>query len=225
MALEYEVHPLLVLVGAFNPQIMRNAPWIKNYLFPRSSQKEIAVNMTVPLMGGELSSSMNIDGIKIVAESGKIQITPGEFNSSGYNALAGVVVNLATALPHTPLSAYGINCRLTECPSRARLIKNATIKRLLGTDFQDNYLKLEYASKYKAGQMTVSVVEKKGEESFRIFYDFNFHFKIDESKKMPMMVLKNAIIDGAIEEYLSHAREVAEMISFQINPKSRIDNK
>ena len=40
-----------------------------------------------------------------------------------------------------------------------------------------------------------------------------------------MMALKNAIIDGAIEEYLSHARKVAEMISFQINPKSRIDNK
>lgn len=225
MALEFEVHPLLVLVGAFNPQIMRNAPWIKNYLFPKSSQKEITVNMTVPLMGGELSSSMNIDGIKIVAESGKIQFTPREFNSSGYNALADVVVNLATALPHTPLSAYGINCRLMESPSKARLIKNVTIKRLLGTDFQDNYIKLEYASKYKAGQMTASVIERKVEDSFQIFYDFNFHFKIDESKKMPMMALKNAIIDGAIEEYLSHALKVAEMISFQINPKSRIDNK
>jgi hypothetical protein len=221
MALQYEKHPLLVLIGAFNQQIMRNPPWIKNYLFPLSPQKEITVNMNLPIFGGELSSSMEIDGIRIVAESGKIQFTPKEFNVSGYNALSDVIVNLSSALPHTPLFAYGINCRFLESSSKAFFMNKPLFKKLFEADYFDNYLKLEYAHNYKDSKMTVSVVEKKTEDLFQICYDFNFHFQLGENEKSPMMILKNRIIDGAIERYLNHAKEIAETISLHINSKGK----
>lgn len=221
MTLEYEAHPLLVLIGAFNPQIMRNAKWIKNFLFPKSSQKDISVNMTIPLIGGDLSSSMNIDGISIHSEVGKVQIIPKEFNVTGYNAIADVVINLATALPHTPLLAYGINCCLVESSSKAALLKNTAIRKIIDTELCDNNIKIESSCNYKASKMNFHVKEEKVQESYKISYFFNFHFQMDEKDKSPMTALKNAIIEGAIEDYLGHAREVAEGISARINTRKR----
>lgn len=224
MALEYEVHPLLVLVGAFNPQIMRNPQWIKNFLFPNSSQKNITVNMNLPLLGGELSSTMTIDGIRIQTEAGKVQIFPKEFTASGYKALAEVVVNLASALPHTPLVAYGINCRFGEVSSKPLLLKMAGVRRIFASDLTNDNLKLEYAINYKAAKMTVSVIENKMTDSFKISYTFNFHFQMDENEKSPMARLKEAILDGAIEDYLQHAHEVAESISSNLTSGKRGNN-
>lgn len=217
MALEYENHPLLVLVGAFNPQIMRNPQWIKDYLFPKSLQKNTTVNLNLPLMGGELSSTMTIDGIRLQMEAGKVQIFPKEFSASGYQALSNVVVNLASALPHTPLLAYGINCRLVEYTTKPLLVKNAGLKKIFASELNSNYLKLEYANNYKTSRMTVSVVEDKMKDSYKISYGFNFHFQLPGDEKSPMSRMKEAILEGAIEEYLKHAREVAEGISSRIN--------
>ncbi len=221
MTLEYESQPLLVLVGAFNPQIMRNAMWIKNYLFPKSSQKDVSVNMNIPLIGGDLSSSMTIDGISIHSELGKVQMTPKEFSTSGYNAIADVVVNLAAALPHTPLLAYGINCCLVESSSKAVLLKNTAIRKIIDTGLSDNTLKIESSCDYKGSKMNFYVKEEKVQESYKISYYFNFHFQMKEKEKSPMTVLKNAIIEGVIGESLDPDREVAEGISSRINPKKK----
>ena len=221
MTLEYEAHPLLVLIGAFNPQIMRNAKWIKNFLFPKSSQKDISVNMTIPLIGGDLSSAMTIDGISLHSEVGKVQMTPKEFSTSGYNAIADVVINLAAALPHTPLVAYGLNCCLTESSSSAVLMKNTAIRKIFDAGLSANNIKIESSCNYKASIMNYHVKEEKVQESYKISYFFNFHFQMDEKDKSPMTTLKNAIIEGAIGDYLGHAREVAEGISSRINTRKK----
>ena len=219
MALEYDAIPLLVLVGAFNSQIMRDPAWIKKYLFPQSNQKEIAVNMGIALINNEISSSMKIDGIDIKVESGKIQITPNDFSQSGCNAIVELVENLSASLPHTPLIAYGINCRFTEPITKSILQKNKAIASFFENKSSCDYIKIERRQKYEKSLLTFSITEECKEKQFRLLYDFNFHFSIENSKTAPMMLMKDAIIDGDIGKYLTYARSVAESISSEISHK------
>ena len=216
MALEYVAHPLLVLVGAFNSQIMRDPAWIKKYLFPQSNQKEIVVNMGIALINNEISSSMKIDGIEVKVDPGKIQITPNDFSQSGYNAIADLVENLSATLPHTPLIAYGINCRLAEPIAKSILQRNRAIIRLSGDKSPCDYIKIERRQKYEKSLLTFSITEECKDEQFRLLYDFNFHFPTEKSKIAPMMLMKEAIIDGDIGKYLTYAYSVANSISSEI---------
>jgi len=209
MSLEIENRPLLVLLGGFNTQIMRDASWVKHFLFPLVKQDEITVNMGISLLNDEISSSMTIDDIRVDVGPGKIQITPSDLSLSKLDAIVDLIKNMASALPHTPLSAYGINFRFIEKLDKAVLKENSLLSMLFHNIPIPDSIKLEQQIKYDKSLMTFSLTENYDNGMPTLSYDFNFHFAIKSGELASMTLLKESIMDGDIEKYQTKAKSIA----------------
>ena len=209
MSIEAMRIPLVVLVGAFNSQILRDPKWVQKYLFPTSTQREIPVTFNVALDSGALSSNMTIDGIDFQAEPGRVRITPAKLEKADIDAVNDVLVHLASALPHTPLSAYGINFQFMSKPGKSVLrTREKSLVDIFKTNGDVQQLKLESRVKYEDSLLTFSLTERGSGKKTQQLYDFNFHCQLGNQQIAAMDTLQNAITHGVIEKYLEQANKI-----------------
>ena len=215
MSLEAQRVPLVVLVGAFNSQILRDPQWVKKYLFPDSAQQEIPLNYNVAMVTGELSSSMVIDGSDFRVEPERIRITPP---SPAEPAIAeDVAVRLAGELPHTPLSAFGVNFQYKETRGKSVLRGNAFLSRMTGMCEADGQLRLESRVKHEESFLTFSITEDGAADGATLLYDFNFHVPMGNAQYPAMKKLSEKILEGVVGRFAAHAEKMARAVSDELS--------
>ena len=152
---------LVVLVGAFNTQILRDPIWIKKYLFPNSSQETFDLKMNLEVPTDKISSMVDIDGIQIEVKSGRIVITPKEISQEYIDSVYNVVRNISKNLPHTPMVAYGVYFGfIDECSKSFLWSKNNFNKFLMEPVAAKQFLEFKQVLQREGYNINFSISEK-----------------------------------------------------------------
>ena len=204
-------HSLIVLVGAFNTQILRNPNWMKQYLFPESKQEQLEMKMNLEMFTEELTSVIEIDGIQIEVKSGRLAINPKELTPEYIDKVYDVLGNISATLPHTPMSAYGVNfCFIGESSKPFIWRKTNFDNFLLPQDKTEPTLEVKQQLQYEEHRVNFTISEKKASSQKyeeRLF--FNFHTPVNTSTKEAMdVLLKQRVIEQCMRFAEDHAKHV-----------------
>lgn len=205
----------ITVIGAFNEQILRNPEWIKRYLFPDSKQKEINLEIKLGFPAGDISSNMEVDGIRIQISTGKLIISIEKHDLESVEALNEFISRLSSSLPHTPITAFGINFEFIEQLKKPVFHTNETILGYVNAEeIHMEQISLSSSKKHSGHIMNYTMQEFMDKnEKFLMKYKFNFHYEANNSKDAPMVKLKNVLLDHAVQENMGKAEEFINRIS------------
>lgn len=199
----------LVLLGQFYVQALQDPQWVKTFLFPEDKQQKIQVGYSFGA-NRELVARMSVGGIELAIDACRLQFTPATIDSSGFDALSDLVGNFSRALPLTMLNAYGVNFGMLFSGNKRILSGNVPLMEIVGDNEHHGTLSFRYSVPYSDGILNATVFEETVDDIPRTRLDFNFHFKLNPNEKTPIMVLKNALIDGQLQQCFEHAKHIAE---------------
>lgn len=112
--------PTFIAAGSFNSAIFQ-PPWLALHLFEKPNGTD--VNLVQAITGNFGAPLRNyIDNVGVSATSNRFEVIPNDLTEPTKSAAEKVFANLFSKLPHTPVSAVGINFQFTlEDPSTSIL--------------------------------------------------------------------------------------------------------
>lgn len=201
--LELQASPLIVILGAFNDKIFRDPRWCSNYLFEKSTPEEVAVNINLNIIDDKINTTVLWKDIELSLIGNRLQIKVPRIDDIGFSIVMDIVTRLAACVPHTPITALGVNflfeTKLEKTDGAIVIgISKAEPWTFAGTRLirptECGLMRCESELEKNTGVLKVS---------------FNFHNEIKENN---LMEVKNKIMNGLIEKALAISRPIAETI-------------
>jgi hypothetical protein len=158
----------VVILGSWNVSIF-TPDWVKKYIFNDNIVKaEI-------LLDNIFSIHLTADDFQIFVSPNRLAITNKIKEDVTFEQIQEIVIKLSEYLPHTPVSAFGINFKV-QVDEKTKILEKANLPFFKELEKKGT---VDYEIKYtvnrgKSGQMTLSVSEKESICEF----DVNFHFNI-----------------------------------------------
>ena len=167
----------LVIVGGWNSYIF-TPDWIKRYLFP-GEQEKFTVDMIVSRGFNAQSISPRIlsKEVEIILQENRLNFSPVENKNENFDRIQDLALQLADYLPHTPVTAYGVNFLFTEKTVNGDVINLIRprdlekIEQFGGSLTSEQYVR----SLVLNGRILNITIKLEGE---KITFDLNFHFNI-----------------------------------------------
>lgn len=183
----------LVIVGGWNSHIF-TPDWIKRYLFP-GEQEKFTVDMLVSQGFNTQFVSPRIlsKDVEILLQGNRLNFSPVANKNENFDRIQELALQLADYLPHTPVTAYGINFLFTE-----RGISEDLIKFIRPRDSEE----LEQFGASLTSEKYTRRLELNGRalnftigfEVEKVTFDFNFHFKIRDLVEFKAGILETPIL-------------------------------
>ena len=192
--------PLLVITGSWNPAIV-NPSWVGRHLFQKPEGQEIAViEVALPEARPPI---FYIEEFGFSASQPRIDFFLNSFNSDSVARLEELVLRLLEILPHTPITAVGLNYIFeVEGATRALLDKFQTQENI---ERAFRVIERVFVSRIDLGD-GVRLNLRRQLSLDRTVLDLNFHQDVTEIEKI------RAIISGGVEAYFERALEVIERL-------------
>ncbi len=163
--------PILVLAGAWNPAIFQPG-WIARHVFgiPVGDELEFTV---VQMAGDEQQrQALYAQDVGISVSLRRLEVFATDASKSAFHAVEGVVVKIFDLLPHTPISAYGVNFSLIEeHPSPGMLKKIRSYDALEGCFDVTQETIVTRINFEPAVQLNL----QRNTDGSVVTFDFNFH--------------------------------------------------
>ncbi len=171
----------LVIVGGWNSRIFTPL-WIKKYLFP-GEHEDFTVEMPTPFSldfnTQFISPRISSKEVRILLQENRLSFSPVENKNEHYDQIQELALQIADYLPHTPVTAYGVNFLFTEDP-----ISEEVVNRIRPRDLEefaqlnDSLTGEQYARRLRLnGRILNFTIKLDGDKAS---FDFNFHFKIGD---------------------------------------------
>ena len=185
----------LVIVGGWNRHIL-TPNWIKRYLLP-GKQEELTVEIQ-----GQLSQGFNAQFVsprisskeaRILLQGNRLNFSPVKNEDKNFDRIQELALQLADYLPHTPVSAYGVNFLFTEDQISEHLIDlirprdSEEIERFGATLIGE-----EYTRRFVLNERTLNFTV--GLKDRQITLRFNFHFDIRDLAEFKEKILEAPIL-------------------------------
>lgn len=195
----------LVIVGNWNYSIFK-PDWVSKYLL--SGEK--IINASFPL-GGNASPQISGENVKIYAIGNKLSFQCLKYNPKTHELIEQLAIKTADYLPHTPVSAYGINF-IFEQPVTEELKSIITLNDK--SNINEEVYKL----------LSTTIIKRYQTESYQLnltinligsvySFDFNFHVNVKN-----LVDFKEKIDEEGILEYESKALGLmSEMYNLELD--------
>ena len=195
----------LVIVGGWNRHIFTQ-DWIKRYLFP---EEEFTIGMLVSqgFNAQFVSPRILSKEVEILFQENRLNFNPIENKNKNFDRIQELALQLADYLPHTPVTAYGVNFLFTEnkvSDDLINLIRPRDLEKIeqfggsLTSDQYNRHLMLN-------GRILNTTIRLEGENAI---FDINFHFNIRNLvgfkagiSETPILELKQEAIQFITEIY------------------------
>ncbi len=191
--------PLIVIVGAFNDKILRNPEWDANYLFEDCKPEEVAVNIKLNINDDNINTIVTCKGIELSLAGNRLQIKVPKIDDTGFSNIMDIVTRLSSFIPHTPVTAFGVNFQYQVILKR---IDTTAIKGVL-PDEEWKAVGCTLTRKTDYGEMTCLC--KLNKETRNLNVSFNFH-----NSAKNLIEVKNWLMDGGAAKALETSRPLAE---------------
>lgn len=177
---------VLVIVGRWNKNIF-NPDWVSKYLLPN---EKLEVEIPLNVDGSFRISSKKV---RIFVLGNLLNFAPIDKSDENFEFIQDLGLKTADYLPHTPVSAFGINFVFEEKINQqlSELLKVADQDKLIqfGSKIKQERYRHQLEFDEKLLNLTISTDYK------RIAFDFNFHFNISNLIEFKEGISNNNIID------------------------------
>ena len=115
--------------------------------------------------------------VRILLQENRLSFSPVENKNEHFDQIQELATQLADYLPHTPVTAYGVNFLFTEDSISEELVNRIRPRDLEEFEKLNGSLTSEqYTRRLSLNGQTLNFTIKLDGE--RVAFDFNFHFKI-----------------------------------------------
>ena len=206
----------LVIVGGWNRHIFTQ-DWIKRYLFP-GEQEEFTIDMLVAqgFNSQFVSPRISSKEVEILFQESRLNFNPVENKNENFDRIQEIALQLADYLPHTPVTAYGINFLLTENEVSGDLINLIRPRDLEKIEkFGGSLTSERYTRHLMLNGRNLNVTIRR--EGKKVTFDLNFHFTISD-----LVGFKAGISEISILELKEEAIQfITEIYSLELEGENR----
>lgn len=171
----------LVIVGGWNSRIF-TPPWIKKYLFPGEHEDftiEMPTSFSLDFNTQFISPRISSKEVRILLQENRLSFSPVENKNEHFDQIQELALQLADYLPHTPVTAYGVNFLFTEKPISEELVNRIRLRDLEEFEqLNDSLTSEQHTRRLTLNGRTLNFTIKLNGE--KATFDFNFHFKIGD---------------------------------------------
>ena len=167
----------LVIVGGWNRHIFTQ-DWIKRYLFP-GEQEKFTIDMVVAQGFNTqfVSPQISSKEVEILFQENRLNFNPVENKNENFDRIQDLALQLADYLPHTPVTAYGVNFLFTEETASGDLINLIRPRDLEKIEqFGGSLTNEQYTRGLVLNGRILNITIKL--EGDKVTFDLNFHFNI-----------------------------------------------
>ena len=206
----------LVIVGGWNRHIFTQ-DWIKRYLFP-GEQEEFTIDMMVAqgFNAQFVSPRISSKEVEILFQENRLNFNPVENKNENFDRIQQLALQLANYLPHTPVTAYGVNFLFTEnevSENLINLIRPKDLERI--EQFGGSLTSEQYTRHLMLNGRDLNVTIRLEDE--KVTFDLNFHFNISD-----LVGFKAGISEISILELKEEAIQfITEIYSLELEGENR----
>ena len=207
----------LVILGSWNRRIFTEE-WVKEHIFPETNDE---FKIDILLMNDSdipsLATRISSDKISILIQDHKLTFNTVDDKEEYFECLIELTKCAADILPHTPITAYGVNFHFSENDIDDDIINLLRPKDLekfksLGLELTSERYTRSLSLDGQTINITTDIIDTQAD------FDFNFHFDIPN-----MIALKNSISAISILGLKHEAiRIITNTYNFEIE-EERID--
>lgn len=201
----------LVIVGGWNSHIF-TPDWIKRFLFPKEEEKfKIEMLVSRGFNTQFVHPRIWSKEVEILLQENRLNFSPVENKIENFNRIQELALQLADYLPHTPVTAYGINFLFTEEQVEeelVNLIHSRDIKEIgkLGASLTSEQYTRSLVLNGRNLNFTI------GLEEASVTFDFNFDFKIRNLAEFKAGISETSIFELKQEA----ARFITEIYNLEL---------
>ncbi|MBC8205408.1 MAG: hypothetical protein H8E87_07850 [FCB group bacterium] len=176
----------IIIVGAWNKNIF-NPDWISKFLLPNTDLK---VEITLFVDG---SPKISTNKVRIYILGNKLNLVPLDLSDNNFENIQEMAIKIADYLPHTPVTAYGINFKYEGSV-------NDNIKSFIPTDEFGNYEKNKMIIKDFQRKLCLDYDDKTvnliiSSDNTITGIEVNFHFGLKNLQEFKEKMDSNNILD------------------------------
>lgn len=180
--------PVLIIAGGWNFNIF-TPDWIGKYIVPGDT-----LTVLYPVNNANASPKITSDKVEILVAENKLQIEPLTKDDENFNLVQDLAMKLVDYLPHTPVTAYGINFTfqedITEEFEKIFLLNDSEKWKDEIVDVESFACRREFRLK-NGNKLNFTVRTNEG----KIMFDFNFHFDITDLVEFKSLVSDNSVLE------------------------------
>ncbi|MBC8146610.1 MAG: hypothetical protein H8E98_01330 [Bacteroidetes bacterium] len=175
----------IVIIGGWNPSIF-SPEWVSKYLFDGEKLKvEFPLNTSLP-------PRISNEKMRLTVEANKFNIIPIEISDENYQNMEDVIVKVIDYLPHTPVTALGVNFHFVDIENKV----NTEILEILNSDVSDKVTGV-------LDQTTIKRAIREDDYILNmetIYHDsktiinFNYHFNLNKISGIKEKIDNNSIV-------------------------------
>lgn len=184
----------LVIVGGWNSHIF-TSDWIKRFLFPKEEEKfKIEMLVSRGFNTQFVHPRILSKEVEILLQENRLNFSPVENKIENFNRIQELALQLADYLPHTPVTAYGINFLFTEEQVEEELVnlihsRDINKIRKLGASLTSEQYTRSLVLNGRNLNFTIRL------EEARVTFDFNFDFKIHNLAEFKAGISETSIFE------------------------------
>ena len=205
----------LVIVGGWNRHIFTQ-DWIKRYLFPGEQEK-----FTIDMMVAQDFNAQFVfprilsKEVEILFQENRLNFNPVENKNENFDRIQELALQLADYLPHTPVTAYGVNFLFTKnevSEDLINLIRPKDLERI--EQFAGSLASEQHTRHLMLNGRNLNVTIRL--EGKKVTFDLNFHFNISD-----LVGFKAGISEISILELKEEATQfITQIYSLELEGES-----
>jgi hypothetical protein len=202
--------PTIVLAGAWNPAIFEPA-WIARHVFGMPGGVEFTVNAAQMIADGEAKLAIYIGDVGFSVSPTRLEIFAAQVGAAAFSAVESATAKIVELLPHTPISAYGINFRFIEELPSPDLLKQIRCHDELEKRFE--VAKETIISTINL-EPKVQLNLQRQKEGSSLFFNFNFHYSGVQIDNFTGSI--RGEVQARLGEALSIMRDIYGLSSYEV---------
>jgi hypothetical protein len=163
--------PTLVVAGAWNPAILQPG-WIAQHVFGVPVGSKVTAKIAQMVVDEQPKKIFYLNDVGFAVSSNRLELFAVGVEESAFNAVENAATQIVELLPHTPISAYGIDFYFAEEQASSQLLKMIGGRDALETRF--DVARETVTSRINLEDTLQLNIRRQAEKSTASF-DFNFH--------------------------------------------------
>lgn len=205
---------ILVIVGGWNRYIFTQ-DWVKRYLFP-AEQEKFTIEMVIAqgFNAQFVSPRILSKEVEILFQEDRLNFIPVENKTQNFDKIQELALQLADYLPHTPVTAYGVNFLFAADQIEEDMLDLIRPRDLAKIEqFGASFTNERYTRRLMLNGRTLNITI--GLDKKRVTFDLNFHFDIQN-----LVGFKAGISETSILELRQEAIQfITEIYSLELEGK------
>lgn len=192
----------LVIIGGWNRHIFTQ-DWVKRYLFPEDQKFEIDMLVPHDFNAQLIYTRISSDDVEILLGENRLKFNLLEIKNENFDQIKELSLQLADYLPHTPVTAYGVNFIFTENNISEDLIK---LVRPSDLESIEHYTSEQYTRGFELNRRNFNYTIIVSDDI--VTFKLNFHFNISDLvgfktgiSETPILKLKKEAIEFIKQTY------------------------